>query len=115
MQGTRADRIHRVIEVMTGFQAHWTMLKKIGREGSFRSSSESKLEIGRRECRRLDAVSSRRLHVEFIVYIYNSSKIVLFNVGWKILVRPMIDRPVKKSLRYRPIISRIKKAATAAA
>jgi GH15 family glucan-1,4-alpha-glucosidase len=48
MHGTRAERIHRVIEVMTGFQAHWSMLNRTGREGAFRSSSASKLELGRR-------------------------------------------------------------------
>jgi GH15 family glucan-1,4-alpha-glucosidase len=48
LQGTRAERIHRVIEVMTGFEAHWSMLQKTGREGAFRSSSASKLGLGRR-------------------------------------------------------------------
>lgn len=47
MQGNRVDRIHRVIEVMTGLEAHWTMLKQTGREGAFRPSSASKLELGR--------------------------------------------------------------------
>lgn len=48
LQGTRVDRIHRVIEVMTGFRAHWTMLKKTGRRGLFRSSSASKLALRKR-------------------------------------------------------------------
>ncbi|WP_051961890.1 glycoside hydrolase family 15 protein [Methylobacter sp. BBA5.1] len=51
MQGTRADRIHRVIEIMTGFQAHWAMLKETGRKGAFRPTSASKLELGHRDRR----------------------------------------------------------------
>jgi GH15 family glucan-1,4-alpha-glucosidase len=51
LQGSRVDRIHRVIGVMTGFQAHWTLLQKTGRKGPFRSSSASILELRHRERR----------------------------------------------------------------